>query len=416
MEYRLSTILLIDDDVSLLASLGEQLQEAGYMALRADDVQSGERIAREEQPDLVLLDVGMSSSAGWSLLERLTASVPVIVLSDQGLEEDVVRGLSAGAVDYVTKPFRSGELLARIQARLREAPGGAMNVSRAPELEDQQRHAPQSEHTAPALPFDTNGDHHDAEYTPAAPVVSESASDMQTSAPARKRRTETRGESVFIPFSEEERLFNELEDAPNSERSLEDIEQLPLGARLRAARQRRRISLVQAELERTKLRMHFVQAMEEEKFALLPRGPMSEELVRMYAEYLGIDVTRAVQEYRQLHYNGPVAPPPSLGGSPLPRQIPHWVVWCTAVALALAVGFGGIWLIDRDFVPSMADRAFLIVSPPTATPPPTLTSIPTNTPTLTPTLTPTSTPTATPTATPTLTPTPVLTTTATLTP
>jgi cytoskeletal protein RodZ len=156
--------------------------------------------------------------------------------------------------------------------------------------------------------------------------------------------------------------------------------------------------------------------MEEEKFALLPRGPMSEELVRMYAEYLGIDVTRAVQEYRQLHYNGPVAPPPSLGGSPLPRQIPHWVVWCTAVALALAVGFGGIWLIDRDFVPSMADRAFLIVSPPTATPPPTLTSIPTNTPTLTPTLTPTSTPTATPTATPTLTPTPVLTTTATLTP
>ena len=102
---------------------------------------------------------------------------------------------------------------------------------------------------------------------------------------------------------------------------------------------------------------------------------------------------------------------PALGGTPMPRALPRWLIWLAAVILALVVGFGGIWLLDPGGVSVLANRARAIVVPPTATPTPTATPQPTATPTPTPQPTATSTPmpTATPSPEPTVTPQPTAT-------
>src|SRR5690349_17500348 len=122
MGERLSmhTILVIDDDVTLLARLSAELEEAGYDVLRATEARHVDLLVDEHRPDLVLLDTGTSRGEGWELLGRIAPRLPVIVISGRGLEEDIVRGLDAGAADYLPKPFRSAELLARVRARLRE--------------------------------------------------------------------------------------------------------------------------------------------------------------------------------------------------------------------------------------------------------------------------------------------------------
>jgi DNA-binding response OmpR family regulator len=80
-------------------------------------------MVHEERPDIVLLDVGLPGMDGWTVLERIRdlAIVPVLMISGHGLESDKVRGLRAGADDYVTKPFTTNELLARTEALLRRA-------------------------------------------------------------------------------------------------------------------------------------------------------------------------------------------------------------------------------------------------------------------------------------------------------
>ncbi|HEU4323065.1 MAG TPA: response regulator [Roseiflexaceae bacterium] len=378
------TILLVDDDSGLLARLRAQLEESGFVAVSADTAREARTLVAEQRPDLVLLDPGMARGAGWELLTELAPRLPVLVVSDQGLEEDVVRGLEAGAVDYVTKPFRSGELLARIRRALREvaAPG---------------RWTP--EPAEPTVLF------------PAAPAPPE-----PPAKPSRRRggRGQPEEEPVFIPLSDEERLLAEPPPAREDLR-LEDLERLPLGQRLRAARQRKRITLVQAELE-CKIRMYYIQAMEEEKFALLPRGAFADELVRTYATYVGLNPGQALEEYQRLHFNAPVAPLAGLGGTMPARRIPNWAIVALAIVLALAIGGGGILLLDPGFMPSLASRARAMVVPPTATPTPTPTPEPTATPTPTPTPTATPTPTPEPTAAPTVTPTPEPTVTPTVTP
>jgi DNA-binding response OmpR family regulator len=384
-EFLLPKILVIDSDVKLLARLGEQLEEASYEVVRATDTRTAEALATTEHPDLILLNAGMNSEDGWSLLPVLTPRFPVIILSDHGLEEDIVQGLDAGAVDYVAKPFRTGELLARIRAHLRLAERAAALTSSRTQPE------------VPAMP---------------------PASDDAEHAPRPQRRVYRRGqeqeEPDFITSSEEHALLSEPEVEAAADLSQDDLAQLPLGMRLRTARQRRRITLVQAELE-SKIRMHYIQAMEEEKFALLPRGPFAEEMVRNYASYVGVDPAKALEEYHSQHFSESAAPMPSLGGTPMPRQLPNWLIPVTAIVLALLVSFGGIYAFDPGFVPSVAGRARSIIVPPTPTATPTATPVPTFT--ATPTLTPSPTATATPTLTPspTLTATPALTGTATLT-
>lgn len=374
------TILLIDDDVALLARLGTQIEEAGYDVLRASEVRHAEQLIEERRPDLVLLDTETSHGAGWTLLERVAPRLPVIVVSGQGLEEDIVRGLDAGAVDYVSKPFRSAELLARIRACLRTHKRLAPVALPAPAA------VLPAEPPAPSAPPPHHTDR------PAAAVRGRPAAGEED-------------EPVFIPYREEQHLLHEPDVADEAELRPEEIARLPLGQRLRAARQRKRITLVQAELE-SKLRMHYIQAMEEEKFSLLPRGPMADELLRTYAAYLGVDAGQALDEYHRLHYSPPVEPPAALGGIAAPRVLPRLAVWLAAVVLALVVGLGGIWLIDPRGVMGLAGRARALVAPPTPTatptPTPTPTFIPTATPT--PTLAPTETPTPLPTETPTPTP------------
>jgi DNA-binding response OmpR family regulator len=363
------TILIIDDDVALLARLSVELEEAGYNVLRANETRHADLLVDERRPDLVLLDTDMSRGEGWELLGRIAPQLPVIVISGRGLEEDIIRGLDAGAVDYLPKPFRTGELLARLRVRFRDA---SKSVAR-PLSPDQPTSGPTLRLGQPAR-------------SPAA---------------ARRRRAEAEEEPVFIPYREEQRLLHDPGAGAGDEGRVEDSAHVPLGARLRAARQRKRITLVQAELE-SKVRMHYIQAIEEEKFSLLPRGPIAEDLLRAYATYMGLDVGRAVEEYRRLHYNAPVEPPPALGGRVLPRVPPRWAILLAAVVMALLVGCGGIWLYDPTSMIVLASRARALVAPPTVTPTPspTATLIPTEMPT------PTATPAPTPTLTPTLTPTP----------
>src|SRR5215216_5481476 len=124
----MAIILLVDDDVMLLERLATFLGEAGYTVVRATRVQHAEMLIAEQRPDLIVLDPDIGSGDGWVLIGVGAPIAPVILVSGQGLEEDIIRGLEAGAVDYLPKPFGSTMLLARIRTRLRERAGhGAGN-------------------------------------------------------------------------------------------------------------------------------------------------------------------------------------------------------------------------------------------------------------------------------------------------
>jgi DNA-binding response OmpR family regulator len=114
-------VLVVDDEADIRGLLRELLKRAGYDVVEAPDGREGLRLFHAEQPDLVLLDVSMPGLDGWQMLERIRelSSVPVVMLTARTQELDKVRGLQAGADDYVTKPFGRQELLARIESHLR---------------------------------------------------------------------------------------------------------------------------------------------------------------------------------------------------------------------------------------------------------------------------------------------------------
>lgn len=118
-----ATILLIDDDRTLLELFSGHLQANGYRPLTADDGAAGLRLAAEAGPDLIVLDVMMPGMDGWQTCERLRASssVPIIMLTAKGEEIDKLHGFRLGVDDYVTKPFSFAELTARIGAVLARA-------------------------------------------------------------------------------------------------------------------------------------------------------------------------------------------------------------------------------------------------------------------------------------------------------
>ncbi|RJP50830.1 MAG: DNA-binding response regulator [Anaerolineaceae bacterium] len=119
----MSSILLIDDDVSLSNLLAEYLGEQGYRLHTASDGQKGMRTFFEQRPDLVLLDVTMPKMDGWEALKRIRdmSRTPVIMLTARDEESNVLRGFSLGADDYVTKPFSFAQLGARVKAVLGRA-------------------------------------------------------------------------------------------------------------------------------------------------------------------------------------------------------------------------------------------------------------------------------------------------------
>ncbi len=114
-------VLVVDDDQSLLLMLKQQLEQAGYEVFTAESGREALRVFFDYRPDLVILDTRMPEMDGYTLIERIreVSDVPILVLSAYGEEEDVVRGLDAGADDYMLKPYRLQELLARLRALLR---------------------------------------------------------------------------------------------------------------------------------------------------------------------------------------------------------------------------------------------------------------------------------------------------------
>jgi len=116
-------VLVIDDDDDIRGLVVELLQRAGLEVEQAGDGRAGLRAFHQSQPDLVLLDVSMPDLDGWQTLERIRdlSGVPVMMLTARGAELERVRGLQAGADDYMVKPFGRQELVARVQALLRRA-------------------------------------------------------------------------------------------------------------------------------------------------------------------------------------------------------------------------------------------------------------------------------------------------------
>jgi DNA-binding response OmpR family regulator len=125
-------ILVIDDEEDIRTLLRELLERAGYSVDEAADGKAGLRQLYANAPALVILDVSMPDMDGYETLERIRdlSDVPVLMLTARTQELEKVRGLSAGADDYVAKPFGRQELLARVQALLRRT-GGKTEVIEA---------------------------------------------------------------------------------------------------------------------------------------------------------------------------------------------------------------------------------------------------------------------------------------------
>src|ERR671936_2678302 len=116
-------VLVVDDEADIRRLVRELLERAGYVVDEAADGRTALRMLYASKPELVVLDVTMPELDGWQTLERIrdVSDVPVLMLSARGAELEKVRGLRAGADDYVTKPFGKQELLARVEA-LRRRP------------------------------------------------------------------------------------------------------------------------------------------------------------------------------------------------------------------------------------------------------------------------------------------------------
>mgnify|MGYP002801449995 FL=1 len=122
-------ILVVDDDLNICELLKLYLENEGYTAYVANDGQAAVDMFNEKSPDLVLLDIMLPKMDGWQVCReiRKTSSVPIIMLTAKGETFDKVLGLELGADDYVTKPFDSKEVMARIKAVLRRAKGESEN-------------------------------------------------------------------------------------------------------------------------------------------------------------------------------------------------------------------------------------------------------------------------------------------------
>jgi len=116
-------ILIIDDEPQIRKLLEITLQSNGYLSKSAVSAREGLIMASNHPPELILLDLGLPDENGHIVLQKLRQwyTNPVIILSVQKNEEDIIKALDNGANDYLSKPFRTGELLARIRSSLRDS-------------------------------------------------------------------------------------------------------------------------------------------------------------------------------------------------------------------------------------------------------------------------------------------------------
>ena len=118
----MSAVLLVEDDENLRVTLADNLEEQGYLVTAVATVKAAQQALETAKVDLVVLDLMLPDGDGYQLCREIRAQrlpVRVLMLTARSLEEDLVRGFDAGADDYLTKPYRLRELLARVAALLR---------------------------------------------------------------------------------------------------------------------------------------------------------------------------------------------------------------------------------------------------------------------------------------------------------
>ena len=128
-------ILLVEDNLLLRHHLGVQLQDLGHLVDSASDAQEADYYCQEHELDLAIVDLGLPDEDGLSLIKRWRSNgiaFPILILTAREAWEDKVKGLEAGADDYVTKPFQLEEVVARINALVRRASGLASSLIQAP--------------------------------------------------------------------------------------------------------------------------------------------------------------------------------------------------------------------------------------------------------------------------------------------
>jgi two-component system KDP operon response regulator KdpE len=120
-----ATVLIVDDEPNIIATLSPLLRTRGYDVLSAMSGRAALDVVERDKPDLVILDLGLPDMQGVDVCRRIrqSSNAPILVLSARGAEGDKVNALDAGADDYVTKPFSAEELLARIRVCLRRVEG-----------------------------------------------------------------------------------------------------------------------------------------------------------------------------------------------------------------------------------------------------------------------------------------------------
>jgi DNA-binding response OmpR family regulator len=116
------TLLIVDDDADLRGAVAEQLQAEDFATLESATGREGVEAARDQKPDLILLDVDLPDMDGRDVCREMRqagVAAPIVMLTAAAADDDTVQGLEAGANDYVTKPYKFAVLLARIRAQLR---------------------------------------------------------------------------------------------------------------------------------------------------------------------------------------------------------------------------------------------------------------------------------------------------------
>lgn len=121
------TVLVVDDEPTLIATLRYNLEREGYKVVSAGDGERAIALARSERPDLMILDLMLPAVDGLEVCRilRREMNLPILMLTARASEVDKVVGLEIGADDYVTKPFSNRELLARVRALLRRTTGAS---------------------------------------------------------------------------------------------------------------------------------------------------------------------------------------------------------------------------------------------------------------------------------------------------
>ena len=130
----MARVLYIEDTENNRILICRRLQQSGHVVMTASDAEEGLEVARREQPDLILMDMGLPGLDGWTATRRLKADpttqrIPVIALTAHVMQGDREKALEAGCDEYDTKPFQFPRLLAKMEALLKEGRNGSEDSS-----------------------------------------------------------------------------------------------------------------------------------------------------------------------------------------------------------------------------------------------------------------------------------------------